>query len=679
MASPVGHWRSKKPIPNVDAAARWKGSEAASSSQVRYAGGSCGSRESILVSANPTPLLKTPLPYSDESPAGYLLRLANTNGYSGTRAILSLLGFRPGYVLTMGWDYSALENLLGGKELPPRFGYRHGSGARGKVKVLGELVAAEHVGVKRARVCAACLSTLGYIPGVWDLKAYAACHIHKSMMIKFCAGCGERIKVFRKNIFYCECGADLREQKPAPAPEVLIALSEILASKVGSARTINYANSLKFPVRDLLAMDLDVICKAIVQLAFVYLSLELGARPVFKSADVSRCLPAVATAFSNWPSNFSVLCSKWQHFCERRGRCPPVFQVCFGWIFVNLHKNLRRQAKQSIFIVRAALVYGLETWNKSPVKVRSAICEKLSLPEPRFVAPDYAAKTLGIRGSLIHDWIKKKKVTASKYGSRYLLDMNELREIKISRWRDLHARDAAVVLGVSSATFSALRKKGLIAKSFRTSCPNATSKEDLDDFVSRVVERAKIAPPRRRLPRLSTWLMGRFPVEAKVRLFALILSGRVEIYRRESAAGRASFRDLLIERDSIDAEFNKFNKSNTQLSVAECCDRFGVRKIEAIGAVNAVCGMAESRGLRRASAVQMDKFFKENVPLRTLVPYVQGTCKNIQTALAQNGLEAAVMSVVVGRKNGRNQMVHFASRRHAARVKAVITKAIFRS
>lgn len=632
----------------------------------------------LLSSANPIPLLRTPLPYSDESAVGYLLRLANRNGHSGIRAILSMLGFHSSYVLTLGWDYSALEAILGGKKLPPSFGYRQGSDARGKVNMLGALVAAEHVGIMRARVCPSCLSELGYIPGAWDLKAYAACHIHRTLMLKFCNDCGERIKVLRRNICTCECGADLRKQMTAPAPGVLIAMSEILASKLGSDCDLAYANSLKFPASDLLAMDLDVLCKSIVQLAFAHLTLELGARPNFKSADVSRCLPAVATTFSNWPENFNVLCDDWRKFCERRGRCHSVFQVCFEWIFVNLHKNLRGQAKQTLFMIEAALVYGLETWNRSPVKVRSSLYAKLSLPEPRFVSPYYAARELGIRDTLIHDWIKKNKVTATKRGSRYTLDMMELKAIKISKWRDLHGQDAAAMLGVSYGTFSALRKSGLIAASFRTSSPKATSKEDLDDFVGRIVVRAKAAPSGNRLQRLSKWLKGKFPVEAKVRLFARILEGKFEVYRRASATGRIGFRDLLVERDAITSEINELNADRTYLSMAECCERFGVRKIESIGAVNVVCGRVEGRVLRRAPTVQMDRFFKENIPLRTIVPHVQGACRKIKSALAHHGLESGVMSVVVGQKNGRDQMVHFVSKRHAAAVKKVITKAISR-
>ena len=587
-----------------------------------------------------------------------------------------MLGFHASYVLTLGWDYSALEAILGGKELPPKFGYRQGSDARGKVNLLGALVAAEHVGIKRARICPSCLSELGYIPGAWDLKAYAACHIHKSLMLKFCNGCGERIKVLRSGIFTCECGADLRQQMTAPAPAVQIAMSEILASKIGLDCDLDCANSLKFPVSDLLAMDLDVICKSIVQLAFVHLTLELGTRPNFKSADVSRCLPAVATTFSNWPQNFNVLCGEWRKLCERRGRCHSVFQVCFEWIFVNLHKNLRSQSKQTLFMIEAALSYGLETWNRSPVKVRSSLYAKMILPEPRFVSPFYAAKEMGIRDTLIHDWIKKKKVTATKRGSRYTLDMVELKEVKISKWRDINGEYAAEMLGVSYETFSALKKSGLIAASFRTSNPKATSKEDLDDFVNRIVVCAKAVPTGNRLQRLSKCLKEKFPVDAKVRLFARILEGEFEIYRRVSATGRICFRDLFVERDAIADETNELNADSTHLSIAECCERFGVRKIESIGAVNAVCGRVEGRVLRRAPTAQMDRFFKDNIPLRAIIPHVQVACRKIKSALAHNRLEAAVMSVVVGQKNGRDQMVHFVSKLHAAAVKKVITKAI---
>lgn len=627
-----------------------------------------------VVNVKPVALIRTPLPFGDESPSGYLLRLSSVNGFIGTRSIVSLLGFHPSYVLTMGWDYAAINTLLGEQRLPSGFGYRHGTSARGRVNILGQLVASEHVGLQRARVCPHCLRTLGYIPGAWDLKAYVACHIHKTWMVKFCSECGKRIRVSRGSLFMCDCGKDFCDEPTELAPDELIAMSEILAAKLGSECELAVAEKARFPIRNMLAMDLDVICKTMVQIAVVQLTQEIGARPNFKSADVSRCLPFVAKTFSNWPENFNLLCGNWRAFCEQREHCSSVFQICFEWMFTNIHKNLRERATQTLFMIEAALCYGLETWNKAPVNTRSSLYSGMKLPEPRFVSPLRAAKALGIRSTLIHDWLKKNKVSSSKRGTRYVVDMKDVEKIKVSKWRDLRMRDAAAYIGFSVDVFARLRKLGLIPSSFRTSHPDATSKEDLEMFKEGLVGLAEpIASAKGMLP-LSKWLRGRLPAETKVRLLVKILNGDIRIYRQGSIRGRADIGALLTKRIPIEEELLSREKVQTKISVAECCDRHGINKIEAIGAVIAVCGSADKRAVRRASVEQIDEFFKGHIPIRMIAPKIKVGSRKFQGELVRRGLKDAVMSIVVRCRSDKDHMVHFVRRRMASKVAMIVAQ-----
>ena len=137
----------------------------------------------------------TPTPFPRESPAGYLIRLAERNGLHGSGELMGLIGGDPERRPGVGWDYRGLQPLLGPMQcLPANFGYRDPSGhGRSRASLCGHQIWARHLDVKYTRICPECIKDLGYTPAVWDLKSYVACHVHGTLMLKYCTKCGERI------------------------------------------------------------------------------------------------------------------------------------------------------------------------------------------------------------------------------------------------------------------------------------------------------------------------------------------------------------------------------------------------------------------------------------------------------------------------------------------------------
>jgi len=189
-------------------------------------------------------LIRTPEPMADESPHGYLLRLADANGMA-LQTLIELATQKSEYVATVGWDYQLLQPLLGDLALPRDFGYRPARYIRGSMLLRGQPIASRHLGMYKARFCPRCVEELGYIPTVWDLKAYVACTVHGTMMLKYCPVCGQRIKVRRTGLITCNCSADLRRATPDPAPPELLALCEVLSAKVSrDSRNLTIARAL---------------------------------------------------------------------------------------------------------------------------------------------------------------------------------------------------------------------------------------------------------------------------------------------------------------------------------------------------------------------------------------------------------------------------------------------------
>lgn len=258
-------------------------------------------------------LMRTPLPQSNESPIGYLIRLSEANGYPKTSVIADMAQQSDEYQITLGWDFNKLQAPLGPlAKLPPSFGYGMSRGKRNvTVRLQSQRLPSAHVGLQKSRICVQCIEELGHAPAAWDLKAFVACPVHGCMMLKYCSACGARIRWQRPGLLICKCGAKLKTTGTQLAPRALVGLCEILEAKVhGQGRGFIVATACGFPVYELMACDLAILCKIIVTLAKLLLWLDATDRKPRCLEEISDRLPEVAQILSDWPLNFTRFCSK---------------------------------------------------------------------------------------------------------------------------------------------------------------------------------------------------------------------------------------------------------------------------------------------------------------------------------------------------------------------------------
>ena len=170
-------------------------------------------------------LLYRALPRPNESLAGYLLHLANRNGYTFPQ-LFDLAGFAPRkfanvsnvlydmievapFAQLVGAPKSALANLV----YPTRRHY----GRQDSVRYKGADLPHWLMRGARSPVCPLCLVEDGYTSADWDLALATRCLRHGTMLIDCCPSCGERIHWWRQDISSCTCGEDLRTIKPVAA------------------------------------------------------------------------------------------------------------------------------------------------------------------------------------------------------------------------------------------------------------------------------------------------------------------------------------------------------------------------------------------------------------------------------------------------------------------------------
>ncbi len=153
----------------------------------------------------------------DESFPGYLLRLAEANGYAGItdllRATLSTRRASVDRMLhdlrTSRSDLSTLSRVaVGDAEHLLRhlaFPLQDGALVVNQMRVDGDAWL-----TAKAQVCPQCLSERGYLLEAWDWTVVTVCPEHCITLIDKCPNCAAPITWGRPHPFHCEqCGADL--------------------------------------------------------------------------------------------------------------------------------------------------------------------------------------------------------------------------------------------------------------------------------------------------------------------------------------------------------------------------------------------------------------------------------------------------------------------------------------
>lgn len=157
--------------------------------------------------------------WADESFAGYLLRLAEANGYAGIRDLLKAASIEaPG----------PISRLLRKVRLTKQHLESIGAMAIGDAKHLARFLISpigdeavfildcrvdnDAILEERCQVCPTCLAESGYCKESWDFATITTCPLHFTRLQDKCAACATRISWTRPSLMHCfKCGSDFRE------------------------------------------------------------------------------------------------------------------------------------------------------------------------------------------------------------------------------------------------------------------------------------------------------------------------------------------------------------------------------------------------------------------------------------------------------------------------------------
>lgn len=155
--------------------------------------------------------------FDDESPVGYLIRLAEINGYKTYKYLVTIEG-----IITYSRIPSDIEvyNLL--KDLSWT-----GFGEADEVGKVCSYYSGDFY-ANNIRYCPICLKENNYFRITWQMKIAFVCLKHKVWLNEFCPSCEEPIKYNSCLLGRCRCGSVLADQQVKEIPENMYLLQHYL-------------------------------------------------------------------------------------------------------------------------------------------------------------------------------------------------------------------------------------------------------------------------------------------------------------------------------------------------------------------------------------------------------------------------------------------------------------------
>lgn len=447
-----------------------------------------------------TLLIRTPSPADTESLFGYVLRVAESNGYESPWQILSHAGISQRGMTSVTLPIQALARVLGKPSADLQHIAYSGRDAQGALEYrllghsLGGSLGSGPLRRNKPAFCPQCVAEHGYIDAFWDLRIAVACPVHRCAPITHCPACAQPLKLFRPGLLSCKCGSSLAASTTSEVSPALADLMAVVWAKVHRQPISSAALSANLPLEGLMGMPLQTLTLKLLELG------RLGLPPESEGDSVSTILQSAAETLSNWPHNFRALLHRIGGVEETTG---TGFRKRFEHFYEKFASN-KRTNKDCGWLRTEFLRFGLEEWGESIVDNKLLVGETVNR---RFVTKAELARHLGVSIVTIGNWARKghiplKTRPTSSTTPRYIADLTAI-DLKAPLQSDgpiLVQRRAAEYLGIPVRVLSYLDKEGYFQKLHMLRHKTGYTKEDLDLFRTRLLELSPLTDDPAKMP-----------------------------------------------------------------------------------------------------------------------------------------------------------------------------------
>lgn len=261
-----------------------------------------------------------PRPRTNELASGYLVRVAEGNGYSGPRELLRSIGQNRflrehGICTALLMKKSELASLFG----PFRFN------RMSEVESMRNL-RSDDFNHHSMRWCPACISESAHLHGEWGLKLCCACVTHRVMLCDQCPSCGALQRLERSELCRCVCGYSLTRAKTYTVAKPLLDLHQILHDSILAKNMAMSMAAWVRLVKYLGPFDTNPLERTPGQVAGMH---RLSVAVALTSG--------AANILTNWPVNFVALLGRIREALPTATHIGEAFGPLYRILYRDLH------------------------------------------------------------------------------------------------------------------------------------------------------------------------------------------------------------------------------------------------------------------------------------------------------------------------------------------------------
>jgi hypothetical protein len=355
-------------------------------------------------------LLHRPQPLKDESLSGYLLRVAEQNGFATAKWISELASLRRKFAVVRQ-DLRPMADLLGVDvaELERRcYWPADWAGDRQMHLFFGQPVPVRALNLLRPRLCPECLRASPHVRQSWDLALTAICPEHRCVLLDACPECGSALSWNRSAVCLCQhCGHDLREAQAPAADADAVDLTALLHHQAG----LNKANAPQEIPAEIAVLPLAALIKVTLLVGATAKNLNSvgGHWPCawLNAAEMADLVQKAAKMFKGWPSAFHEVLSqarKWKAEGAGMG-----LEHDFRGLYRALYKDFREAHFD--FLRKAFEDYITGQWDGGVLGGKNTRLADGTRQSRKFTTKGAVARILGARPETVDHLITSNKLT----------------------------------------------------------------------------------------------------------------------------------------------------------------------------------------------------------------------------------------------------------------------------
>jgi len=209
-------------------------------------------------------LLHSVKPFYREDVYGFLKRVARNNLLKGEQELLFEISQENSTtVRAIVIPHLAHYCLNSVEELAQLSGIELSRSAGDRIwQINGEQITKSvFIATRNPKVCPQCLQTEAYIHGSWSLSLYISCSYHLCNLLTHCHECRKPLKWTRKDIEFCNCGADLRRSPITNGSPNSILLAQLIDHRYDERIQLSSRSLPNREIERLATLSLDGLCK----------------------------------------------------------------------------------------------------------------------------------------------------------------------------------------------------------------------------------------------------------------------------------------------------------------------------------------------------------------------------------------------------------------------------------